>query len=130
VTKVHFRNKSRTGWWVYREILYWVSRRQKKLTAHSRCLVWDNLRIIKAKNRNDAFAKAKRTSSAGHPAATIHGEWRFAGIADLLPISEKFEDGSEILWFDRGWVPVRRLQRLVKSKKQLSVFDDSEKKRR
>jgi len=55
---------------------------------------------------------------------TRGGEWRFAGISMLLPVYEKIEDGVEILWTDRGRLPVKSIKRLVKAKRQLPVFDD------
>jgi hypothetical protein len=44
----------------------------------------------------------------------------------LLPVYEDIEDGAEILWDDRGRMPLRRIKKLVKSKRELSVFDDKE----
>ena len=64
----------------------------------------------------------------GHPSRTQAGEWRFAGISRLLPIYDDLEDGAEIFWDDRGFISVSKIKKLVKSKRQLSVFDDSEKK--
>jgi hypothetical protein len=126
-SQVPWRNRSPSGWWFFREIQQWVSTRQKKLTPKSRCLVWENTRIIKAKNRDEAFEKAMRMGEVGHPSKTLGGEWRFVGISQLLPVYDDLEDGAEILWDDRGSIPVSQITRLVKSKKQLPVFDDSEK---
>jgi hypothetical protein len=67
-----------------------------------------------------------RLGKAGHPSKTKGGEWRFAGISMLLPIYEDIEDGAEILWDDRGRMPVRQIKKLVRSKRQLPVFDDHE----
>lgn len=61
----------------------------------------------------------------GYPSETSGGEWRFAGISMLLPVCEEFEDGAEILWKDRVEMTVAKIQKLVKSKKELPVFDDS-----
>jgi hypothetical protein len=44
----------------------------------------------------------------------------------LLPVYDEIEDGAEILWKDRGRLPVRRIKKLVKSKTQLTVFDDDD----
>ena len=126
-SKIPYRNRSPCGWWWYREIQQWVSDRQKKLRPKSRCLVWENTCIIKAKDRDHAFEKAMRLGGRGHPSRTLAGEWRFAGISHLSPIYDDLEDGAEIFWDDRGFIPVSRIKKLVKSKKQLSVFDDSEK---
>ena len=57
---------------------------------------------------------------------TNGGEWRFVGISQLLPIYEEIEDGAEIMWEDHGRLPTKRIKHLVKSKKQLVVFDDKE----
>jgi hypothetical protein len=124
--KVAWRNRSPTGWWLFCEVEYWVSNRQKKLLPTSRCPVWENTRIIKAKNRDEAYAKAMRLGRRGRPVKTSGGEWRFAGISLLLPIYEDFEDEAEILWTKRGQLSVGRIGRIVKSKRQLLVFDDDE----
>lgn len=125
-SKIPPRNLSPTGWWIYNEVEHWVSNRQKKLSVHSRTLVWENTRIIKAKNREDAFRKAVRLSSLHSPSKTVAGEWRFVGISMLLPISEELEDGPEVLWTTRNKMTQKAIQNLVKSKKQLPVFDDNE----
>ena len=69
-----------------------------------------------------------RLGAKGHPSRTLAGEWRFAGISQLLPIYDELEDGAEIFWDDRGFLPVSKIKKLVKSKKQLSVFNDPENK--
>lgn len=122
--KVPFRNRNHSGWWVFSEVEYWVSQRQPKLTDNSRCLVWENTRLIRASGRDAAYRKAMRLAGVGHPSKTKSGEWRFAGISMLLPVYEHVEDGVEILWDDRGRMPMRRIKRLVKTKQQLPVFDD------
>lgn len=123
-SKIPFRNISHTGWWLYKEVEQWVSNRQKKLTPASRCLVWENTRIIKAKNRNEAFRKAMHLGQSVHPSKTDGGEWRFAGISLLLPIYDDLEDGAEVLWTTRGKMQQKNIQKLVKTKKQLPVFND------
>lgn len=122
------RNQSPTGWWLYREIEQWVSNRQikAKLKPGSRCLVWENTRIIKARDRNEAYAKAMRLGKECSPSKTDRGEWRFMGIAQLLPIYEDLADGAELMWEDRGMLTQTRVRTLTKPKKQLPVFDDRE----
>ena len=65
---------------------------------------------------------------AGMPSKTHGGEWRFAGISMLVPIYDKFEDGSEILWEEDKLVSVAKIKKLVESQRQLPVFDDTEEK--
>ena len=125
-SKIPSRNKSSTGWWLYREVEQWVSDRQKKITPNSKFPIWENTRIIKAKNRDHALSKALKLSGVGYPMRTNGGEWRFVGISQLLPIYEEIEDGAEIMWEDHGRLPTKRIKQLVKSKKQLVVFDDKE----
>jgi hypothetical protein len=125
-SKIPSRNQNWTGWWVYEEVEQWVSKRQRKLLPKSKCLVWVNTRIIRATNRNEAYRKALSLGKREHPCETNGGEWRFAGISMLLPICEELEDGAEILWTDRGRLPVAAIKKLVKTKRQLPVFDDGE----
>ncbi len=123
-SKVPHRNRSPSGWWIFREVEQWVSKRQKALSANSRCPVWENTRLIRAKNRKEAYRKAFKLGRAGFPSKTNGGEWRFAGISMLLPVYEDIADGAEILWEDRGSLPVKRIRKLVKSKRHLPVFND------
>ena len=127
VSKTPFRNRNHTGWWVFYEVEQWVSDQQKKLRPLSRCPVWQNLRLIRAKSRKKAYKKAMKLGELGHPSKTNGGEWRFAGISMLLPLYDKIEDGAEILWNDRGLMTVAKIKALVKSRDQLPVFDDMEK---
>ena len=110
--------------WIFREVQQWVSKRQTKLSPTSRCHVWVNTRLLRARNREQAYRKAVRLGRVGHPSETKGGEWRFAGISMLLPIYEEIEDGAEILWDDHGLMEVQRIEKLVKTKEQLPVFDD------
>lgn len=111
------------GWWVYEEIQQWVSDRQKKLTENSKCLVWTNLIMIKARNRHDAYRKAMK-SGENYPMKTKGGEWRFAGIMWLGPVQELMGDGVELVWTDRGKMRVKDIAKYAKSKDQLPIFND------
>ncbi|MFT3781032.1 MAG: hypothetical protein QM790_03455 [Nibricoccus sp.] len=125
-SKIPFRNRNQTDWWVYGELEYWVSRRQKKLKPSSRCEVYENTRIMKAKSREQAYEKIMRLASKEFPSVTEGGEWRFKGISFLLPIYDEFDDGAEIIWNKCGFISQARLNRMAKSKRELPVFDDSE----
>jgi hypothetical protein len=125
-SKIAYRNRNHTGWWIFCEVEQWVSHRQKKLSKNSRCFVWENTRLIRATSRDHAYKKALKLGALGHPTPTNGGEWRFAGISMLLPVYEKIEDGSEILWNKRGLMTVEQIKKLVKPKSKLSVFNDKE----
>ena len=125
-SKIRWANKNHTGWWVFEEVEQWVSKRQKKLSPTSRCLVRLNLRLVRAKNREEAYRKAMKFGHAGRPSETHGGAWRFAGISMLLPIYNKIEDGAEILWEADKLMAASRVKKLVKSRRQLPVFDDTE----
>ena len=122
---VAYRNKNHTGWWIFSEVEYWVSNARRKLKPSSRCPVYENTKLIRAKSREEAYRKAIKFGRAGLPCKTNGGEWRFAGISMLLPVYERIEEGAEILWEDRRHMNFARIKKLVKSKRQLAVFDDT-----
>ena len=125
-SSIPHRNRNYTGWWVFNEVEQWLPNKQKKVSPTSRSPVWENTRLIRATTRDEAYKKAVRLCHSGHPSKTDGGEWRFAGISLLLPVYEKIEDGVEILWTDRGLMSGDRIEKLVKTKAQLPVFDDKE----
>ncbi len=90
----------------------------------SRCRVWENTRLLRAKNREEAYRKALKLGRAGHPSKTHGGEWRFVGISMLFPVYEEIEDGAEILWTDRGLMAMKNIKKLTKNKRHLPVFND------
>ena len=119
------RNQSPSGWWIFREVEYWVAS-GKKTSPRTRHLVWENTRLIRAGNRDEAHRKAVELGRAGHPSKTEDGEWRFAGISMLLPVYEDLEDGAEILWEVRGSLPIESIRKRVRTRRTLPVFDDVE----
>jgi hypothetical protein len=125
-SKIRYANRNHTDWWIFEEVEQWVSNRQKKLSSASRCLVRLNLRLVRAKSRDGAYRKAMRFGAVGMPSKTNGGEWRFAGISMLLPVYDKIEDGSEILWKNDKVMSVAAIKKLVRTKRQLPVFDDKE----
>jgi hypothetical protein len=127
-SKIRWANRNHTGWWIFEEVEQFVSKRQKKLSLTSRCLARLNLRLLRARSREEAYRKAMKFGSAGRPSKTYGGEWRVVGISMLLPIYDEMEDGSEILWYKDKVMNVARIKTLVKSKRQLPVFDDREEK--
>lgn len=122
---IPFRNKSHSGWWVFCEVERWVAvgrtaKRQKRFP------VWENMRLIRARTREQAYKKAVKLATAGMPSRTEGGEWQFVGLSLLLPVYEDLEDGAEILWTNHGSIGLEKLKRLVKAKEELPVFDDQD----
>jgi hypothetical protein len=124
--RIAHRHKNHTGWWLFNEVEQWVSDRQKKLTSRSRCRVYENLRLVRARSRDEAYRKAMKLGRSGLPSRTKAGKWQFVGISMLLPVYEPLDDGSELLWRDRGNMPLSKIRTLVKTKRELPVFDDAE----
>jgi hypothetical protein len=128
------RNRSRDprvsqyGWYVaiivQRFDYYW----QKTTNPNRRCEVWENTCLIKARSRNEAYRKAMALGRAGDGIECVEqdkrrrkGVWRFVGLANLLPVYEKIEDGCEILW-TRHSCTAKTAQRMVRRKRELVVF--------
>ncbi len=73
--KVPFHNQSHSGWWIFSELEHWVAK-GKKPSPRSRYPVWENMRLLRARNREEAYRKAMKFGKAGHPSKTDGGEWR------------------------------------------------------
>jgi hypothetical protein len=123
---VPHRNRSPSGWWVFCEVQQWVPKGRAKLSPTNRCPVWENTRLVKARDRDEAYSNSMKLGRVGMPSKTFGGEWRFVGLSMLLPVYDEIEDGAEILWDDHGSISVGRIRRMVKSKRDLPVFDDRE----
>lgn len=98
----------------------------KSTSPRTRHPVWENTRLIRAGNRDEAYQKALALAREGHPSRTEDGEWRSTGISMLLAVYEDLEDGAEILWEVRGSLPIESIRKRVRTKRTLTVFDDSE----
>lgn len=129
--RIPHRNKSPYGWWVasYMECAVWDDERKTDPNKHYQ--VWENTIVLKARDRNAAYAKAVRLGR-GHPEAsrfespdgTRTGKWKFLGLTSLLPIHDELEDGTEILWREYTGRPLKSLLRKVRKKKELETFLD------
>jgi len=126
--KIPARNQSPTGWWIasYIERASWND--EKRPSAGTRCYAWENTIILKARDREAAYAKAIKLASSNKSNFSDEkgkraGRWDFMGLTDLLPLYEPIADGSEIFWEEHSRT-FETLKRKVKSKRQLGVFDD------
>jgi hypothetical protein len=88
-----------------------------------RVTTWGNFHLIKADSPGKAYDKAVKIGKNGEYVFTnsdkIEMEWIFVGIADLLPIYEDLEDGSEIMWTDYGFISDKRTKKMPLSKQKL-----------
>ena len=131
-SKVPWRNKTPYGWWIasYVQRMEWKNARP--VTNRSRCLYWQNTVILKAKDREIAFRKAKALAKGnatkkwellGDPPGRL-GRWVFEGLTSLLPIYEPLEDGAEVLWREYSNKTLGALRRRIKAKGKLEAFED------
>lgn len=88
-----------------------------------RVLTWGNHHLIKANSPEKAYEKAVQIGKEGEYKFTntnkIEMEWIFVGIADLIPIYNDIEDGTEIMWTDYGFISERRTQRIPQTKDEI-----------
>ena len=119
---------SQYGWYVAiiveRFDYYW----QKTTNPNRRCEVWENTCLIKGRTRNEAYRKAMALGRVGDGTECVElnkkrrkGVWRFVGLANLLPVCDKIEDGCEILWTTH-YCTAKTAQRMVRQKRELAVF--------
>jgi len=128
---VLYRNRSPHGWWIGTYIERFEFHDEDRSNPNRRCLAYENTVLLKAKNREEAYRKlialgSIKTSECWDTFTGRRGVWRFEGPRQLLPIYDKIDDGAEVLWTVHRNRPVRSIQSLVRTRKQLPVFDDSE----
>jgi uncharacterized protein DUF4288 len=131
-TEMPHRNQSHTGWWVASFIERLELSGEDRANLRRRCLAWENTILLRAPDRDRAYAKALRIARLGRTRAwdTVdlktgrRGRWVFEGLTELLPVYEPLADGSEILW-RKHRKTVRGLRKRVRTKSTLPVFDDS-----
>src|ERR1051326_2082129 len=124
-TKVPFRNRNHSGWWIasYLERFEYYDENKKNLGR--RCLAWENTVLIRAGSREQAYRKALTLGrlSNGNEAWDVdtkrRGAWRFEGLTELLPVYEDLQDGAEILWREYPNRTVKTIKSLVKRKREL-----------
>ena len=44
----------------------------------------------------------------------------------LLPVHEEIENDAEIVWTDRGQLPVEKIEILLTNQRQLAAFNDND----
>jgi hypothetical protein len=116
------KNRSPVGWYVASYLLRFI---ELNATGNNnprrRFLAWENTVLVKAKSLNHAYDKVAKIGRAhskpyrGGPKG-IRVRFVFEGVTHLLPIYEKIEDGSEIMWAEHSSKMLKTLRRMVKPK--------------
>ena len=113
------KNVSPVDWYVGSYLLRFIELNNKdNENLEKRFLSWENTVIVKASNLNQAYDKiAKIAISETKPykggSKGILVQWVFEGITELLPIYEKLEDGSEIMWAEHKPRKLKNLRNLI-----------------
>ena len=129
--KIPFRNRNHSGWWIASYIERFEYYDEDKSNINRRCLAWENTILIKSDSREEAYKKVTKigkmsnNSEAWNEKTKRKGSWQFEGLTSLLPIYEKIEDGSEILWREYNGRSVKKIKSFVKKKSELAIFDDT-----
>ncbi len=93
---------------------------------NKRCLAWENTILIKATNPDDAYKKAIKEAKLGcEPYTNSDGvkvKFVFEGLTSLLPIYEKLEHGSEIMWTEHNNKSIKTIKNKIKKKSELEVY--------
>lgn len=123
------RNRSPHGWWVatYLERAAWDD--EPAPVDDTRCLVWENTLLIRAGDREDAYAKALAYGRGkGNEFADAEdgrrGRWVFEGLSRLLPVYDELRDGAELMWTEHRGQPYAALRARLRRKHELEAFDD------
>lgn len=128
---IPYRNKSPYGWWVAIFLERFECEDENLKNMNRRCLVWENMILIKAKTREQAYQKALYQGKLCEGEITHDGNgnkgfWKFEGLMNLLPVYEELADGNEIMWTEHRRT-VKTIKSWVRKKEELDVFIDDEK---
>ena len=123
--------KSPYGWWIATIVERYEHFDEDKTKLNRRCTAWMNTVLIKAHSRDEAYRKAVAQGKIGidsicGPKGGHQGHWVFEGLASLLPIYDKLEDGAEIMWEQAVNITVKTVKASVKAKRELECFLDVE----
>lgn len=90
-----------------------------------KCMVWENLYLIRANNSEEAYDKTiiigesecynsiKYSDRDGS-----YGSWKIVGISELIPVYEDIEDGAELMWTDHDKITYKKALKMVKTKEE------------
>lgn len=123
---MHDKNKSPVGWYVGSYLIRFIELEDiGNDDLEKRFLSWENTIIVKASDLDEAYGKVVDVAKSdtkpykGGPDG-IPVQWVFEGVTELLPIYEKIEDGSEIMWAEHKPRKLKNLRRIVKLRNAFS----------
>jgi hypothetical protein len=125
-------NRSPHGWWVATLVVRFEYYGEDKSNPRRRCGADENVVLIKARGREQAYKKAVAEGRVGHGIEGINtdtrrkGIWVFEGVSSLLPVYDKLEDGAEIMWTSHQNITVGRVKSWVRKKAELEAFRDED----
>jgi hypothetical protein len=121
------RNISPYGWWIASYLMRYEQEREDISNPKRRCLAWENTIILKAQDRDEAYQKAMEFALAEEDDKTDRqglGKWVCEGLTSLLPIYDKLEDGTEVIWTEHKNKTVKTIKSWIKKKEELECFLD------
>jgi len=118
------KNISPVGWYVGSYIIRFIELNETSNDdLEKRFTAWENTRIIKAKNLDEAYDKLVKEAMLGCEPYKggpdgVPVQWTFEGVTELLPIYEEMEDGSEIMYREHNPKKLKNLRKLVRKKNE------------
>ena len=110
------------GWYVGSYLLRFIELNQDgNFDDEKQFLTWENTRLVKANDLNDAFDKLEKLAKEetepykGGPGG-VDVQWVYEGITDILPVYDELEHGAE-LFFSESKRKLKTIKKLVGKKK-------------
>ena len=119
--------KASTGWYVAVIIERFEYYDEDCSDMQRECTAYENVILIRAKDPESAYDKAVAEGKICEGSECVDGkgrkgEFKYVGIAELLPLYDELEDGAEIMWTKHVGVSVQRIQDMATPKPRLGVF--------
>ena len=116
------KNISPVGWYVGSYLIRFTEiDDETNENPEERFMSWENTIIVKADNLDHAYDKVVEIAKGdtepyrgGKDGVPV--QWIFEGVTELLPIYDKLEDGSEIMWAEHAPRKLKNLKKIVKQK--------------
>ena len=118
------KNISPVGWYVGSYIIRFIELNESgNDDLEKRFLAWENTRIIKASNLDEAYDKLVKEAQletepykGGKEGVPV--QWIFEGVTELLPIYEELEDGCEIMYREHNPKKLKTLRKAIREKNE------------